>query len=400
MGKTRYIPYLNFGFEIKDVLQLANIPFDSTKERMYIRCPRCGSEHNRHLTVDLRAQVFACPVCHEGGGVLDFYSFLQGWELTRENRKKSLNAINEKMGINPTEKSGKTERRYSMTRQISIPLASVDARNRAYQALLSQLPLSKKHENALMDRGLTKQSIQKHGYRSFSSDSGERALHYLLENYIPLLGIPGFYYDHGWKIRKFQRDGILIPIREVITGRILGLQIRFDNGKSRYAWFSTDGLFSTSISRWCHFVGASDSEIYLITEGALKANVIHELTGLSVIGLAGTGAIELLPRMITQLKQKKRDPMVFLDALDMDFITNPNVSKDRIRLHELLKKENVYLVLMWPPEQKGLDDYMNYLKEKGGIKRCRTICSQLILEMQKRKQKAGYSSFLGYLGIL
>ena len=56
--------------------------------------------------------------------------------------------------------------------------------------------------------------------------------------------------------------------------------------------------------------------------------------------------------------------MVFLDALDMDFITNPNVSKDRVKLHELLKKENDCLVLMWPPEQKGLDDYMKYVKER------------------------------------
>ena len=400
MGKTRYIPSLSFGFGLQDVLQLANIPFDPTKERMYIRCPWCGSERNRHLTVDLRSQVFACPVCHEGGGVLDFYSFLQGWELTKENRKRSLNALNEKMGINPAQKKGKIERQYSMTRQTSIPLAPADARDRAYRALLSQLPLSKKHENALLDRGLTKQSIQNHEYRSFSSDDGERALHYLLESYIPLLGVPGFYYNHGWKIRKFQRDGILIPIREAITGRILGLQIRFDTGKSRYAWFSTDGFFSVPVSRWCHFVGASDSEIYLITEGAIKADVIHELTSLPVIGLAGTGAIELLPEMMTRLKQKRGGSMVFLDALDMDFITNPNVSKDRVKLHELLKKENDCLVLMWPPEQKGLDDYMKYVKERGGIKRCRTICSQLILEMQKRKQKAGYNSFLGYLGIL
>jgi len=239
------------------------------------------------------------------------------------------------------------------------------------------------------------------GYRSFSSADGERALHYLIENNISLLGIPGFYYNQGWKIKTFVRDGMFVPVREAGSKKIQGLQIRFDDGKTRYLWFSeTNKSYGTPISRWCHFVGPEDAEIYFITERALKADVVFELTGIPVIGLAGTGAIETLPQVLQYLQKRQDKPITFLDAFDIDFITNPNVSRDRKRLHELLEGKYLCTVVMWPPEQKGLDDYMKYAKEIGGMKKCRTICSRLILETRRRKQEVGKDLFLGYLGIL
>ena len=112
-------------------------------------------------------------------------------------------------------------------------------------------------------------------------------------------GIPGFYTkDNGvWSAHFSSRaSGILVPYR-TMSGEIQAFQIRLDNPfvdekghTTKYIWFSSvDNLKGVSSGSPAHFVGDPCDETVFVTEGALKADVAHALSGRTFLAIAGVG---------------------------------------------------------------------------------------------------------------
>jgi hypothetical protein len=180
-----------------------------------------------------------------------------------------------------------------------------------------------------------------------------------------LQGVPGFFRDSNqrWKMPRY--EGFFVPVRDV-QGRIIGMQIRRDGDvKPKYLWFSTppdkfpDG--GTSSGTPVHFVKpdlARHSGFTVITEGALKSDVIAERLECSVIGLAGVSAFNSdtfgleLQQAIPQLRH-------VAIAFDADWQSKKPVRDALKRLINTLTNSNLTIVgLTWDNNLgKGLDDY-------------------------------------------
>ena len=128
--------------------------------------------------------------------------------------------------------------------------------------------------------------------------------------------------------------GILIPVRD-IQGRIQGLQIRRDNvTRRKFRWVSSveepDGCKAES---WAHLAG-TPQEMVILTEGPMKADIIHALTGKTIIAIAGVNALSQLERMLLQLRQSGTKKI--MTAFDMDFLSNPHVERGYENLTQML----------------------------------------------------------------
>ena len=85
---------------------------------------------------------------------------------------------------------------------------------------------------------------------------------------------------------------------------IQGLQIRLDRplkkegdppdkGGAKYLWLaSTSKTFGVSSGSPVHFVGDPCSRVVYVTEGALKADIAHALTGRTFAATGGAGCAE------------------------------------------------------------------------------------------------------------
>ena len=110
-----------------------------------------------------------------------------------------------------------------------------------------------------------------------------------------LAGVPGFFRteDGNWALTGLPR-GILIPVRNV-CGQIQGLQLRKDNSvKRKFRWVSSmGGKDGCGAECWTHLAGPA-TETLILTEGPMKADVIHALTGLSVLAVPGVNGLSQL----------------------------------------------------------------------------------------------------------
>jgi hypothetical protein len=169
--------------------------------------------------------------------------------------------------------------------------------------------------------------------------------------------VPGFFCEDGqWSFVPEQR-GILIPVRDV-QGRIQGLQVRRDNTQKRkFRWVSSasypDGCRAEG---WTHFVGPIREKIILI-EGPLKADVVHHLTGQTVLAVPGVNALTQLEKTLLELRQ--RGVQHIMSAFDMDFLKNFYVQNGYAELtRKLCALGFRYGTYLWNPDYNGLDDYV------------------------------------------
>jgi hypothetical protein len=116
---------------------------------------------------------------------------------------------------------------------------------------------------------------------------------------------------------------------------------------------------------YVHFVGHPE-QTCLLTEGPLKADIIHRFIGAPVIAVPGVSSIKNLRPMLDMLW--KLGVRRIKTAFDMDYKSNINVQEAYINLI-LCLNEYGFIVerLTWDENYKGLDDYLKavYL-EKGG----------------------------------
>ena len=237
------------------------------------------------------------------------------------------------------------------------PLTDIDARHATYEALLGQLSLASDHQENLLSRGLSLEMIQELGYKTTPVMGMTAIAKHLQEAGYYLSGVPGFYRKDGkWSFVSEGR-GILIPVRDM-KGRIQGLQIRRDNvTRRKFRWVSsTNKPDGCGAEVWVHITGQPRSTV-LLTEGPLKADVVHALTGQTVVAVAGVNSLSKLEPVLQVLKGVGTKKI--MTAFDMDFLTNPHVQNGYTNLTQLLAETGFqYGTYLWDPHYKGLDDYV------------------------------------------
>ncbi|MCL2299604.1 MAG: toprim domain-containing protein, partial [Firmicutes bacterium] len=235
--------------------------------------------------------------------------------------------------------------------------ADIAVRDATYRALLAKLSLASDHQQNLINRGLSPEVIARNGYRTTPLVSGKALSKQLLSEGHTLAGVLGFYMKEGqWSFVPEQR-GILIPVRDV-QGHIQGLQVRRDDAlKRKFRWISSASYTGGCRAEgWTHFVGPPREKIILI-EGPLKADVVHHLTGHTVLAVPGVNALTHLEKTLPALRE--RGVRRIMTAFDMDFLQNTHVQSGYEALTEKLMALGFrYGTYLWNPDYNGLDDYV------------------------------------------
>lgn len=340
-------------FSMSQVVSLLNLPGPpGGRSAYYIQCPCCDdSPRKKHLNINLKKEVFRCPKCGVHGGIFDLYALYTGVP-----RDKVRETLVENLG---TAEIRKTEPRKPLPEDVpESPLADIDIRHATYSALLSKLSLAEDHKENLIGRGFTESEIKQLGYKTAPVVGMSVIARQLQAEGFGLAGVPGFYRTgtDSWTFIQEKR-GILIPVRDQ-QGRIQGLQIRRDNvSRRKFRWISSSfQLDGCGAVGWTHLAGTARSRI-ILTEGPMKADVIHALTGMTVLAVPGVNALTQLEIALKGLREEGLEEIK--TAFDMDFATNHHVQNGYNDLLRLLDRMGFrYGTYLWDARYKGLDDYI------------------------------------------
>lgn len=244
------------------------------------------------------------------------------------------------------------------------PRASIKQRDLVYSAIVQSLPLSGFHADQLFERGISDTTIERCQFATVPGWRDGDALAAEIAKYTSLRGVPGFWKkDDRWVMSFAGCRGFFIPIRN-IHGQIEALQIRRDgdDGAKYMLFSSSDRTGGASSGAPAHFTRVSpDTESVIITEGALKAEVIAEYLDCPVIGLVSVGSFaDTFGGELRQTLPKLREAVV---AYDSDWRTNEKVAMQLIRLCKVLRRAGFCVrVAVWDGA-KGLDDYLKGVAE-------------------------------------
>lgn len=364
--------YINF--DLLDTAELCGLDIKSrtlAKEEVEARCPYCN-DHRYRMYLNRITHMFFCQNCGTGGNAVTLYADCnpKGIRLTNYESYRALSAEPSvrQYDVPVIESRGEP------------PIRELSERSEIYLEFLKLLRLEKDHLTNLLNRGLSAEIIKGNMYKSFPTDKTERQ--WICDNLAArydLTDIPGFYRSGGrWSIIGL-KSGILIPICSK-DNLIQGLQIRFDNppvkritaadGKvtekvgGRFRWLSTGGngfTDGTGITSYIHVTGDVSSDTLYLTEGGMKADIASYLSGGRLfIGLTGVQNVRYLKEIVTSLHPKR-----IVECLDMDVRTNPQVQRAQSKIQAIctpLCEE--YRRFFWSKEQKGIDDYMLFMKLK------------------------------------
>lgn len=364
--------------DIVDVALLCrlDIKWDTMEsDEVQAKCPYCG-DYKYRLYMSRKADnaTFWCHNCGTGGNAVTLYAdFNPGMKRlsTKEAFLELLRLPNVHCHESFTEyATSKTER-----------IRPVHERSQIYLEMLSLLPLEDKHYQNLKSRGLSDEMIRGNMYKSLptSSKDRKRIISHLTAHF-DLSDMPGFYTKElQWQMACCQHSGFFIPVCDRYN-QIQGLQIRLDEGPpkivtypdgrrvkkkgDRFRWLSTRGSFyqnGTGISSYIHIVGDQNCDTLRITEGPLKADIASYLSGGELfLGLTGVQNLKHLGEIVAQLNPKR-----ILECIDMDVRCNPDVQRAQAKIQSIcMPLCEEYRTFTWPPNQKGIDDWLLFEKLK------------------------------------
>lgn len=348
-----------FHISMSDIIPLLGIPDPPPGRISYnVPCPCCDDKPGKlHLNINLKKDVFRCPRCGFHGGVFALYSCYTGISQSQVRA-----VLMERLNIPPEVRQKPPK--IIPSELPDCPLTDIDSRHATYTALLNRLTLSSDHLASLKSRGLTEEAVEALGYRTTPMIGTNVLAKQLLAEGLYLTGVPGFYKTDGdvWTFFRCER-GILIPVRDE-QGRIQGLQIRRDNVQRRkFRWVSSVGKKDgCKAEGWVHMAGPMQSVI-LLTEGPMKADIIHALSGDTVLAVPGVNTLSHLCELLPVLREAGVEKI--MTAFDMDFLQNPHVQSGYQNLTQLLNTAGFqYGTYLWDPAYKGLDDYIWSLRQK------------------------------------
>ena len=239
-----------------------------------------------------------------------------------------------------------------MERNVGVRSVSV------FQVILESTSLSESDRQALLDRGLRDEEINRNQYRSFSGDIEEqiRIGKNLFEKFGNMIyQTPGVFkgdIDGETKPMFVTYKGLAIPCRHRTGGTFL-LRIRSEyDGKKQYLYASSSKRGGPPVPNRIHFPKNFDktSSLIGITEGPLKADVATSLGEISWVGLPSVGQMDCLKETRSLCKN------VTL-GFDQDLHQNEQVARHTIKAFRYILQqfENVTLC-KWDSNYKGIDD--------------------------------------------
>ena len=134
-----------------------------------------------------------------------------------------------------------------------------------------------------------------------------------------------------------------------------------------YALSSAGRLHGSSPGTPTGFFGDKrQAETVIITEGVIKAYLIHYWTKMPTVFLLGVNSQNQLEDSLKVLKANGMNKVLI--AFDMDYLVNPNVKNAMDNLKYKLDKLHLsYYQMTWDANYNGLDDYLKYLKDNDSL---------------------------------
>lgn len=293
----------DYPFDIRDIVQLLGLQIKHRNPNSWdTDCPFCGNRKGK-LNVNTAKNVYRCNYCGESGGMLALYGKV--YNLTNREAYDEI-AQSLHLGTDAPEYQVQEKKRPSEDELVNVERADDKVIHQTYMRLLDMLTLADHHRKDLQSRGLTDDQMEKHLYRSTPLFAFKQLTAKLVAEGYTVKGVPGFYMlkDGSWSLNvSVKNGGFFVPVISV-TGMIQGMQIRLDKPYDgmKYIWFSSvnksNGVTSGSP---VHFIGGPGTTVY-ITEGALKGNIAHELSGQSMLCTAGVNQYKHLKDLLQQLK--------------------------------------------------------------------------------------------------
>jgi hypothetical protein len=176
--------------------------------------------------------------------------------------------------------------------------ADADALHRVYSALLGALPPCAAHRDGLRRRGLADAEIDRRGYGTLPVRGRAGLAHQLGDRFgHAVRSVPGLFFKQGEGGRLYLTlagyPGLLVPVRDV-AGRVVALLVRRDDAGDgpRYSYLSSTRHGGPGPGAPAHVPRGitAPAEVVRVTEGVLKGDVAHALSGLPTVGVPGVGS--------------------------------------------------------------------------------------------------------------
>lgn len=375
-----------FPFTIMDVAELLRLHIRRRSPGYtYADCPFCGDRRGK-MCLNLMKNVWYSNCCGGHGGMLSLYA-----KARQISNSEAYREICEELLTGGFAPAYEVQRQETVRKEQApqADRASAQVIHQTYSAFLSKLTLTPAHRRHLQTkRGLTDEQIKQCGFKSTPPPYLCRAItSKLIKEGCTVQGVPGFFMDDTgkWTVRYFQRTaGIIVPYVG-IDGLIQGLQTRLDvpiKGKDdppdkvgmKYLWLaSADKPMGVSSGSPVHFVGDPHARVIYVTEGALKADIAHALSGRTFVATGGAGCTAQLDDLFAFLSRNGTEEIV--EAQDMDKYNNQGVSTGASKVYLLARKYGMACRrLTWNPNYKGIDDWLLALQQKEKrMKECETM---------------------------
>jgi len=265
---------------LEQVIQQA-VPLQP-KGRVWVgRCPFHADRGRPNLVVFPATQTWMCFVCGWQGDVLDWIQRYEQRSLTSILQDPTWGADGPPRGPSP-----------AFTPRAPQPRASADHRDRVYRQWRAHQPLPAADRADLMARGFTPATIRYQGFCRLNPGPVPPGL--------DGAGVPGFAWrHHRWE--SVGPAGLWIPIRN-LQQQVVGAQIRVDTPNTgKYRWFSSARFpQGTAASAEVHVELGAGSTVW-ITEGPIKAMLLHQTLHHTVLGLPGVGTWRKALPLLTHL---------------------------------------------------------------------------------------------------
>ena len=112
-----------------------------------------------------------------------------------------------------------------------------------------------------------------------------------------------------------------------------------------------------------HFVGSSHARTVYVTEGALKADIAHALTGRTFAAISGANNTNGLDEILAFLRRNGTEEIIEVE--DMDKYRNVEVNRGAAAVYRLARKNGMDCRrLNWNPNYKGIDDWQLAVRRK------------------------------------
>lgn len=377
-------------FTIEDIIYILKLtPKRGLTGWAKFHCPyhykgKRGAEFYVNIEEDRWKCFKSCPSCpsQESGGThkLKLYALFTGVH----DRVEAIKQIKSAMGIEDIAKTIKKRKAEANKQHVHIEssnLLQINERHRTYSAFLDSLRLSPSHIAGLKKRGLNEVQIKALGYKSMPVGGRYTIAKNLTAQGFITQGVPGFYTGKSGQplANIYKSSGFLIPVRDVY-GRIQCCEYRVDDPSAdelekmraegiepeRYLAFSSsscdNGTKVPGVPHYVGFVRGIIPEAVGITEGSLKADVSHCLSGSPFVAIVGVGKYEAFTLAVQQLK--KLGVKKLFDCFDMDRFTKESVMLNITELYKIAESEGLPLTpFEWDHSEKGIDDYLKQRKE-------------------------------------